>query len=65
MEDSGDYLVNLSDLSMGEDKGIDSINGKVVYYLGVIDMLQLYDCNKRSERCIKIFLKCKDRVSLA
>ena len=27
-------------------------------------MLQLYDCNKQSERCIKIFLKCKDRVSI-
>lgn len=66
MEGEGDFLVNLSDLSdVAEDKGIDSTNGKLVYYMGVIDMLQLYDCNKQSERCWKIFCKCKDRKGLS
>ena len=61
--ESGDFLVNLSDLShQGEDTGVDSVNGKLVYYFGIIDMLQLYDCNKQSERCFKIFFKCKDPV---
>merc|ERR1712137_1425976 len=44
MENEGHYLVYLSDLSdVSEDKGIDSMNGKIVYYMGIIDMLQLYD----------------------
>eukprot|EP01102_Stenamoeba_stenopodia_P011095 TRINITY_DN3394_c0_g1_i1.p1 TRINITY_DN3394_c0_g1~~TRINITY_DN3394_c0_g1_i1.p1 ORF type:complete len:775 (-),score=152.04 TRINITY_DN3394_c0_g1_i1:402-2726(-) len=40
--------------------GILSSDGKMIYYFGIIDMLQLFDCQKRSERCCKVWFLRKD-----
>lgn len=44
--------------------GIVSSDRKYIYYMGIIDMLQLYDCNKMSEYCLKVYLQRKDRVTI-
>ena len=63
-ERSDEYLLNIDHEESHhlKDNGVNSQNGKLVYYFGIIDVLQLYDCNKQSERMVKIFCKCKDPV---
>jgi len=39
--------------------GIEAVTfGPHAYFLGIIDVLQEWDLNKRTERCLKIFFKC-------
>lgn len=42
--------------------GIQSSDCKEIYYLGVIDILQLYDAQKQRERFFKVHLLGKDKV---
>ena len=44
------------------NNGIRSIDGKYIYFIGLIDILQLYDCNKQSEYVYKVCLKCQNSV---
>jgi len=53
------------EIQSGSFREVLSIDGAVIYYLGIIDMLQLYDCNKQSERWAKILCKCKDSKGLS
>ena len=39
-----------------------SKDGDMVYFVGIIDVLQLYDCNKFSERVLKVYIQHKDKV---
>lgn len=42
--------------------GIDSADGEELYFLGIIDILQKYNCNKKMERCFKITCMRADKV---
>jgi len=42
------------------DEGITSVDGKEIYYLCIIDILQLYDLNKKAERFWKVYVMRKD-----
>jgi len=46
------------DLKLGR---LVSTTGEYVYFLGMIDILQLYDKNKKLERFIKVYILRKDR----
>ncbi len=39
-----------------------STDGKLVYYLGIIDFLQQYDIGKKAEHFVKAYLLRKDKV---
>eukprot|EP01094_Clydonella_sp_ATCC50884_P018335 TRINITY_DN3379_c0_g2_i2.p1 TRINITY_DN3379_c0_g2~~TRINITY_DN3379_c0_g2_i2.p1 ORF type:complete len:207 (-),score=19.07 TRINITY_DN3379_c0_g2_i2:124-744(-) len=47
------------------DTGIPSSDGTRRFYVGIIDILQLYDCNKRSERCWKVWGRCQDSAGIS
>jgi hypothetical protein len=44
------------------DEGFMSVDGKEIYYLCIIDILQLYDLNKKAERFWKVRVMHKDFV---
>ncbi len=44
------------------DEGFLSVDGKEIYYLCIIDILQLYDLNKKAERFWKVRVMHKDFV---
>lgn len=45
--------------------GLLSQDGEEIYYVQVIDMLQPYDCNKKTERCCKVVFLRKDKAGLS
>eukprot|EP01114_Cavostelium_apophysatum_P006593 TRINITY_DN1797_c0_g1_i2.p2 TRINITY_DN1797_c0_g1~~TRINITY_DN1797_c0_g1_i2.p2 ORF type:complete len:237 (-),score=82.61 TRINITY_DN1797_c0_g1_i2:131-841(-) len=48
-----------------ENKGILSTDGKEIYFIGMIDILQAYNLNKKTERCFKIYFLRSDRLGLS
>jgi len=46
-------------------EGIISSDGKEIYYVGVIDILQKYDLRKKAERCFKIHCLHSDEEGLS
>ena len=44
---------------------VPSVDGSEEYYMAVIDILQPYDCNKRTERCCKVYLLWADPEGLS
>ena len=58
---------NLSDHELAlrylKTQGILSADGTEIYFIGVIDILQKYDCSKKTERCFKIYCLQADKVS--
>jgi len=41
--------------------GLESSDGREVYYIGIIDVLQSYNFSKKAERLAKVYLKCVDK----
>ena len=50
-------------LEDGLSHGVPSVDGQEVYFIGLIDYLGLYSCNKFTERWFKIICKRSDPVS--
>jgi len=48
-----------------ENKGILSVDGKETYFIGVIDILQQYNFNKKMERCFKVNIMHADKNGLS
>jgi len=46
-------------------RGIISSDGKTVYHMGIIDILQLYNFNKKAERLAKSYLLWKDKNGIS
>lgn len=42
-----------------------STAGDELYFLGIIDILQLYNTSKKAERFLKVFLLCRDKFGLS
>jgi len=38
------------------EEGIPSYDGKEIYFIGIIDILQIYDINKKLERALKVYI---------
>lgn len=45
--------------------GILSADGSEMYFIGIIDILQKYDCNKKTERCFKVYCLHADKDGLS
>lgn len=43
--------------------GVTSVDGSEVYFIGVIDILQKYNFNKKAERCLKVYVLQEDKAS--
>eukprot|EP00027_Filamoeba_sp_ATCC50430_P002555 CAMPEP_0168562144 /NCGR_PEP_ID=MMETSP0413-20121227/11967_1 /TAXON_ID=136452 /ORGANISM="Filamoeba nolandi, Strain NC-AS-23-1" /LENGTH=615 /DNA_ID=CAMNT_0008593553 /DNA_START=407 /DNA_END=2254 /DNA_ORIENTATION=- len=54
-----------ADLALLRTEGIESADGEELYYLGIIDILQKYNCNKKMERCLKITCMRADKNGLS
>lgn len=62
MFSSGEFVGNTV---QKPDTGIPSFDGSAeLYYITIIDTLQLYDLNKKSERFWKVYVVQKDSVRL-
>jgi len=48
-----------------QKEGITSVDGKEIYFVGVIDILQKYDLTKKAERCFKIHCLHYDQEGLS
>jgi len=48
-----------------EARGWTSDDGRFVYFIGLIDILQKYDSNKRIEHFVKITLLCQDKNGIS
>jgi hypothetical protein len=46
-----------------KNEGLMSEDGKEIYFIGLIDTLQSYNFDKKTERCLKVNFLCKDRVN--
>lgn len=47
-----------------ENPGVVSVDGRETYFIGIIDILQSYNLNKKIERFVKVSLLRRDRVTL-
>jgi len=63
-EPKREYLGS-SDSTPLEQHAIVSSDANEVYYVGIIDILQKYDLNKKMERFLKIYLTCADKDGLS
>ena len=41
------------------------VEGPGTYYIGIIDMLQKWNTNKKLERAIKVYLRCKNKAGIS
>jgi len=48
-----------------ENKGISSTDGSETYFMGIIDILQLYNLNKKVERFAKVHLLHQDKLGVS
>ncbi|EGG23334.1 G-protein-coupled receptor family protein [Cavenderia fasciculata] len=46
-------------------KGFISSDGNFIYYIGIIDILQLYDFSKKMERFVKVYVVHKDKSGIS
>jgi len=77
LEDMNENILINEQVDLDEDKDIDvedtttnlsvikSVNGRYTYCLGIIDILQRYNSDKKSERCCKVYFLCKDKRGLS
>jgi len=47
------------------NQGVTSTDGHTVYYMGIIDILQLYNFRKKSESFAKSYLLLKDKKGIS
>ena len=41
------------------------VEGPGTYYIGIIDMLQEWNMEKKMEKCAKVYLRCKSRAGIS
>jgi len=68
VDEDGDVMDEKNEVGNGAQNEIvdaEFVEGAGRYVIGIIDMLQQWDWNKKTERMIKAYLRCKDKEGIS